>query len=155
MQKVITERHRAFRPFTRDHHHILLFCYRLREGFRKGITTERIKSYSDWFYQTLLLPHFSLEEKYLFPILGDSHPFIVKSVAERRQLNELFFDCDTVERSLQRIERDLDRHVRFEEDHFFSELQKYARNRQLIVIDRLKHDSDTRETWADPFWLTT
>lgn len=110
MHKII-ESDLSVGPFTREHHHILLFCYRMREGFRKGISLGRIKSYSDWFYKTFMLPHFESEEKHLFPLLGEDHPVIVKALAEHRRLKRLFTDQKDVERSLHRLEEELDRHT--------------------------------------------
>ena len=62
-------------PLSHDHHHGLQLCWKIRTGFSKKIAPDRIKKHTDWFFKTHLKPHFELEEKYVFPILGaDNKP---------------------------------------------------------------------------------
>src|SRR5665647_778672 len=77
-------------PYSRDHHHGLLLCWKIKEGFRKQVSTVRMKAYSDWFYLTHLLPHFEAEEKYVFPILGMKNERIQKALKEHIRLKRLF-----------------------------------------------------------------
>ena len=63
-------------PLSHDHHHGLQLCWKIRTGFSKQIEPDRIKKYSDWFYKTHLKPHFELEEKYVFPILGAENDLV-------------------------------------------------------------------------------
>src|SRR5690606_7162527 len=85
---------------SRDHHHGLLLCWKIREGFKREIGLERMKQYTDWFWATHLVDHFAIEEKYIFSILGDDHELVKKALAEHRRLKRLFSDNTKVWRSL-------------------------------------------------------
>ena len=109
------KRDEFLKPLSRDHHHGLLLCWKIRTGFKKQVEISRIKSYSDWFYKNHLLPHFDVEEKYVFPILGNHHELVKKALSEHRKLRRLFEDSNDVPKNLGKIEEDLEAHIRFEE----------------------------------------
>ncbi|KYG75497.1 hemerythrin domain-containing protein [Roseivirga echinicomitans] len=147
------KRHKALQPFSREHHHGLLLCWKIRKGFLSKVDPVRVKTYSDWFYKTHLIPHFSDEEKYIFPILGEEHEHIKKAMAEHRRLARLFDDKEDIARNLNRIEEELERHIRFEERVLFPEIQDIATPEQLELMTQM-HDSVTfKENNEDPFWL--
>ena len=140
------------KAISRDHHHGLLLCWKIREGFKRNIDIDRIKRYADWFWSIHLAEHFAIEEKYVFPILGDHDDLVKKALAEHRRLKRLFTDGSEVWRSLNLIEEELDSHIRFEERVLFNEIQKMATPEQLELID--KHHSHTAplQDWEDEFW---
>ncbi|WP_332006933.1 hypothetical protein [Gaetbulibacter sp. NE] len=70
------KRHTALQPLSREHHHGLLLSWKLREGFKKNIDINRMKTYTDWFYSTHLIPHFDMEEKHIFPLLGNENDLV-------------------------------------------------------------------------------
>jgi len=84
------KRHVGLQPLSREHHHGLLLCWKIRTGLKKGIEEERIKKYADWFFKHHLLPHFEAEEKYVFPILDAEDSRIKKALAQHRRLKRLF-----------------------------------------------------------------
>jgi hypothetical protein len=61
------KRDKALQEVSREHHHGLLLCWKIRKGFSKGIEPERIKRYADWFYKTHLISHFEVEENTFSP----------------------------------------------------------------------------------------
>ena len=65
------KRHNALQGVSREHHHGLLLCWKIRTGLSKNIPLERIKVYVDWFYTNYLVPHFELEETYMVKSLLD------------------------------------------------------------------------------------
>ena len=71
------KRHEALKPISREHHHGLLLCWKIKTGMSKGVELSRIKGSVDYFYQTHLLPHFAMEEKYIFPILDNGHELMI------------------------------------------------------------------------------
>jgi len=146
------KRHPALQPMSREHHHGLLLCWKIREGFRKNIEPERIKRYCDWFWENQLQDHFREEERHLFPILGQKHEFVKRAVSEHQNLEALFTDQKNPEQSLQRISEELDRHIRFEERILFNEIQEQATSKQLEEIDRHHSDGKFKEEWDDEFW---
>ena len=147
------KRHEALKSFSREHHHGLLFCWKLREGFKKEIPIARIKEYSDWFKTEYLEPHFEAEEKYVFPVLGGENEKVKRALAEHRRLNRLFNEQDAVEKALHQIEEELDLHIRFEERDFFNDIQKSATKEQLADIEK-HHDGMkfSDDDWKDHFW---
>jgi hypothetical protein len=146
------KRHKAIQPFSRDHHHGLLLCWKIRTGFSKDVSVGRIKRYADWFFEQHALPHFELEEKHIFPILGHDHDLVKRALAEHRRLRRLFHDTDEIDKSMSHIEEELDKHIRFEERILFNELQKIASEEQLETILKIHNDEKFNDNTHDPFW---
>ena len=146
------KRHQALQPLSRDHHQGLLLSWKIRTGFAKGISVDRIKNYTDWFYKNHLTPHFKEEEKYIFPILGNDNELVKKAIAQHRRLERLFSSPLELKKSLSRIEEELEQHIRFEERVLFNEIQKVATEKQLQFI--LEHHSETKflDNTTDNFW---
>ena len=147
------KRHIAIQPLSRDHHHGLLLCWKIRTGFSKGIAPERIKKYVDWFYETYAEPHFKAEETHIFPILGNDHKLIKKAMSEHRLLRKLFKEQNDPEKSLSLLEENLDNHIRFEERILFNEIQDTASPEQLETIQQLELDHQFVENTEDEFWV--
>lgn len=147
------KRNKAIQPLSRDHHHNLLLCWKIRKGFSKGIATERMKKYTDWFFENHVASHFGIEEKYLFPVLGKDHEMVKKALSEHRRLERLFKDETAVEKSLSLLEEELESHVRFEERELFNEIQKKATPQQLEIIAEKHTDGKFKENTEDEFWL--
>jgi len=146
------KRHKSLQPFSREHHHTLLLSWKIRTGFHKNIDLQRIKTYVDWFYENHIKTHFDLEEKYIYPILDSDHEYIKKAIAEHRRLQRLFEDKSDIERSLSLLEEELEQHIRFEERVLFPEVQKFATEEQLRLIDQHHNEVGFQENIADRFW---
>ena len=149
------KRHEALKPLSKDHHHGLLLCWKIRVGRKKDIETERIKAYTDFFFESQLKPHFKFEEEEIFGLLGDEHPLVKRAKHEHTRLENLFNSDTFITRALVDIEKELDAHIRFEERVLFTELQAEASKAQL---DNLKNKEDEIQTpdpdqWHDKFWL--
>ncbi len=149
------KRSKALQGVSREHHHGLLLCWKIRTGFSKEIPEERIKKYVDWFYTTHLIPHFKLEENYIFPILGSDHVMIKKALAQHKRLHWLFTDSNTItlSKSLRLIEEELEQHIRFEERVVFNEIQKIASKEELITISKIHTNEKFNDNTNDPFWI--
>ncbi len=113
-------------PLSRDHHHALLLCWKIRTAFRKEVAVGRIKKYTDWFYQNHIQPHFKVEEEYIYSVLGMDDELIKQAMAEHRRLKRLFEDTTDIEKSLSLIEEELEKHIRFEERILFQKVQLVA-----------------------------
>lgn len=147
------KRSKALQGVSREHHHGLLLCWKIRTGFSKGISEERIKKYVDWFYTTHLIPHFELEENFIFPILGNKHRLVKKAITQHKRLHRLFKDSDSPSKSLSLIEEELEQHIRFEERVLFNEIQKIASEEQLKTILKLHNDEKFNDNIHDTFWI--
>lgn len=146
------KRDKNLQPFSRDHHHTLLLCWKIRKGFSKGIATERIKEYTDWFYVNHVLPHFELEEKYIFPILGSENKLVKKALSEHKRLQKLFEESSDVSGALSLLEEELEQHVRFEERVLFPEIQKVATEEELELVAAHHSDERFKDNLKDEFW---
>ncbi len=145
------KRHEALKPLSREHHHGLLLCWKIREGFRRNIEIDRIKRYTDWFWHHHLTHHFAAEEKFIFSILPPGNDLTRKALAEHRRLKRLFEDDQDTFRSLSLIDEELERHIRFEERVLFNEVQRVATPEQLQAIKT--HPADLAfDDWEDVFW---
>lgn len=146
------KRSEKLKPLSREHHHALLLCWKIKNGFAKGAPAERIKKYADWFFENHLLPHFAIEEQYVFTVLGDEHPFIRQAKSDHRRLKELFTNNGDVENNLREIEEKLQNHVRFEERTLFNEIQKHATEKQLDDIELFHVEEKFVDNVDDLFW---
>lgn len=138
---------------SHDHHHGLQLCWKIRTGLAKQIEPQRIKTYTDWFFQTHLQPHFELEEKYIFTILADDNELRKQALTEHERLKDLFEATSDLENNLQLIEKELDAHIRFEERLIFAEIQQTATAAQLAKINEIHSKEAFVEKEEDPFWL--
>ena len=146
------KRSENIQPLSRDHHHSLLLCWKIRKGFSKGVAPERIKKYTDWFYEEQVLPHFEIEEKYLYPVLGEKNELVQRALAEHRRLKRLFEDEKDMVKSLGLLEEELELHIRFEERELFNEIQKNATEEELAVISEIHKDEKFQDNTQDEFW---
>jgi iron-sulfur cluster repair protein YtfE (RIC family) len=147
------KRNKNLQPLSRDHYHGLVLCKRIRIGISKSIATERIKSYTDWYFKNHANPHFEIEEKYLFTILDNKNELITRAISEHRRLEQLFNEPNDILNSLNLIEVELEQHVRFEERILFNEIQKSASEEQLQLISEVHSDAKFKDNLEDEFWL--
>ena len=140
------------KAISRDHHDGLLLCWKIREGFKRGVAIKRMKRYTDWFWETHLVGHFEIEEAYIFPVLGNEHELVKRALAEHRRLKRLFEQDTDIWRSLNLIEEELDGHIRFEERVLFNEVQQVATEAQLEAIAIHHRHAPQCPDWEDPFW---
>ena len=146
------KRKEALKPLSRDHHHGLLLCWKIRQGIKLNVEPERIKKYLDWFWMSYLKPHFEIEEQYVFPILGIENELVKQALAEHRTLKRLFYFLDDLSKTNSLIEKELEMHIRFEERVLFNAIQSLASSEQLIQIEIDCEDKCFYENLSDPFW---
>lgn len=146
------KRHEALKTLSREHHHGLLLCWKIRAGIKKNIELSRIKKYTDWFYQTHLIPHFEMEEKYIFSILGSQNDLVRKAISDHRRLKRLFGNDLDHQKTLSLIEEELERHIRFEERILFNEIQEVASPEQLLTIEQIQSEEKFVDNLTDAFW---
>ena len=129
------KRHESIQPLSRDHHHGLLLCWKIKTGFAKGVSTDRMKVYVDWFYEKHIKKHFEIEEEF-----------------QHKTLMKLFTDNSDVTGSLKNIQTELEKHIRFEERVLFNEIQKVASEKQLKIIKEHHSDDKFVDNLSDQFW---
>lgn len=138
-------------PLSRDHHYGLLFCWKIREGFKRNIPLERMKKYADWFWRSHLMQHFETEEANLFPILPPENSKVKKAIADHRRLKSLVENTEDTRQSLSLLEEELEAHIRFEERDLFNDIQQVATAAQLVEVEKHHHEPFS-DDWTDEFW---
>lgn len=153
MKKGTSDPSDGLESFSEEHFEVLSFGWKIAEGLRNNIETERLKAYADWFFENYMRPHIEIEKKYLFPIVGLKNFRIKKALANHRRLLRLFKDTKDVYRSLNRIEDEIGRYVRFEERVLYKQIQEKATPEELEKVDQMyKNINFSGEKWKDPFW---
>lgn len=153
MIQQISKRHQALKPLSEEHNEVLLLSYRIGAGLRQNVDGKRIKKYVDWFKTEYLDPHFALENKYIFPILGERNVRMKRALANHRRLNRLFDETSNLNIVLNKIEEELGSFIRFEERILYNEIQKVATREELLMIENVHHEIDFVEgVWEDKFW---
>ncbi len=146
------KRYTDLQPLSREHHHGLQLCWKIRTGLKKDIEIYRIRNYVVWFYEHLLLPHFEIEERYIFPILGNDHDLIKKVLLEHREIKRLVQLETELHKNLNTLAEILDSHIRFEERILFNEIQAVATDEQLQQIQFYHSDTKFADNLTDAFW---
>ena len=146
------KRKEELKPVSRDHHHSLLLCWKIRTAFKNNIEVGRVKKYANWFYQNHIIPHFKLEEKYIFPVLGKDNELVRQALSEHSFLKSLFEDIEEPRKSLFLIEEELEKHIRFEERVLFEKIQKVATEDELKAIEQHHLSESFEENKEDEFW---
>lgn len=147
------KRDQGLEPVSEEHYAFLFFGWKISEGLRNNVDTNRLKAYADWFKENYIEPHFEIETKYVFPILGLKNVRVKKALANHRRLLRLFNETEDIYRALNRIEEEIGRYIRFEERVLYNEIQKAASDQQLEEIEKQHQKMNfTEEEWDDQFW---
>ena len=84
------ERHPQLRPLSREHHHGLLLCWRIRRDLVERRDHGQVLAECRTVFERELLPHFAVEEEAVFPVLGADDPLVRRAIAEHRRIARLF-----------------------------------------------------------------
>ncbi|MCM4158279.1 hemerythrin domain-containing protein [Antarcticibacterium flavum] len=147
--KITAKTSSFLKPVMQEHEQALQLCERIRMGLRNEVDLLRIRAYTDWFLTTYLEPHFEIEEKYIFPILG-SNARVKRALANHRRIRKLLSCSCENEKVLNLLEEELASHIRFEENVLFREISRAGK---LVEIKKLHQAAvSPNEEWEDRFW---
>lgn len=139
---------------SRDHHSGLLCSWKIRQGIKKEIESERIKKYIIYFFEHHLEDHFREEEEILCPSFEDEYTERIRS--EHQQIKILISQIkDSGAPYLFSDFADLlEQHIRFEERNWFPHLEKKLDSSELNKIGKdLDHiHVEKKEMYHDEFW---
>lgn len=151
MEKKPLKRSDGLKPYSIDHHQGLLLCWKIRTGINCNVAPGRIAAYVIWFYKNELLPHFELEEKYIFPVLGYGNDLVMQGINDHKAISLRVNELNTVN-SLMQLAELLEKHIRFEERTLFGEVQKCATPEKLAEIEKVHGSNKFVENTTDEFW---
>jgi hypothetical protein len=143
--------------FSRDHHAGLLFCWKIKEGLKKGASSDRIANYVRFFWEEHLKGHFQEEEILLF----NQHDSLLtrRGKAEHASLEilfRLFADGQLEQPNYLAFTEQLIAHIRFEERELFPHLEKALPVPALAAVGNILarlHIQPFEDKYADEFWI--
>ena len=146
------KRNELLKPYSRDHHHGLLLCWKIKVGLQKNIELNRISNYVSSFWNSHLKAHFLEEDKYVFTVLPANDEHIMQAIKEHNSLRANFEKENMDIATVQNIEKELNAHIRFEERLLFNKIQEAATEAQLQQLNE-HYNNEYKEEWNDEFWL--
>ena len=146
------KRHISLQPLSREHHHTLVLVWKIRKAIREHVELDRVDQYVSWFYQQYVISHFEIEEKYIFPVLGNQHEMTVRALDEHKKLKGYFEAQGKDGNAYLELADLLEKHIRFEERALFNAVQELATEQQLKIIAEKHGEDQFKDNEADPFW---
>ncbi len=140
---------------SKDHHAGLLFCWKIRQGFKYHIETDRMIKYVKYFWDYHLASHFKEEEDFLFPLLKDTE--VQKALDDHKKI-KIFVDkiassgMDREKDVLLELADSVDDHIRYEERVLFPHLQEKLSDEELDKFGRHITAVPLTDNYEDYFW---
>lgn len=145
---------------SRDHHAGLLFCWKIKEGLKRGIDPQRIIPYIKYFWEEHLKDHFREEETLLFDKLDNE--LVARARQDHQLLTEFIKRITGGEikgfKDYFSFTELLTDHIRFEERILFPFIEQQLPKTVLVNIAAnlaTSHSSAFNDTYADEFWVRT
>lgn len=146
------KRHPKLQPFSREHHHSLLLCWKIRQGVKKKVEKQRIFNYLKWYYDHYLLDHMEAEELKLLPMLKENDSNFQRVLNDHHAIRKFIVQNNITLKSLETFALLLESHIRFEERVLFHEIQN-AHMLEKINGKLRGHDgTQFKENEKDLFW---
>jgi hypothetical protein len=142
-------------PFSREHHDVLLFVWKIRQGLRNEIPVERIIPYGHWYFETYMKDHFQTEEEGFKNIIPSSHPMLVQMTEDHRKIETAMAGLSptAIASDLENLAALIETHIRFEERKLFGVLEAMATPEQLEKLTAATTKGSCNQwEWNDAFW---
>src|SRR5215203_3664118 len=145
-------------PLSKDHHFVLLFCWKIRQGLKMQIESQRIKNYVRYFFKEHMEPHFQHEEQLLFTPVNDEK--VKKALNDHQDIRNLISQVlqssnEAGSGLLSTVANTVEAHVRYEERELFPHLENVLTDVQLqLVAEKLRKEEIVMDDYKDEFWLT-
>jgi hemerythrin-like domain-containing protein len=153
------KRSQALIQFSKDHHFALLLIWKIRQGLRFNVESQRINNYITFFFLNYLEEYFQEEEELLFVHLDKNKESAKMAVKDHKVLTEIAekIKFDPKNKSLTTDFTDqLEKHIRFEERELFNELQNTLSESELNnIAEKMEtlHPDKKDDNWKDTFWV--
>jgi hemerythrin-like domain-containing protein len=145
------KRSKHIAPLSRDHHHGLLFCWKIRQGLKKEIDPGRIAGYVRYFWDTHLKAHFREEETLLFNRIVDYQ--CGQALLQHAAIEKLIGMQDAD--ALAALADLMERHIRFEERELFPHIEARLPADVLAQVGaelEALHAGHVKDDYKDEFW---
>lgn len=153
------KRSKELQPLSRDHHHGLLFCWKIKQGLDKSVELDRIKRYISYFSEGHLFPHFDQEENLLNLKRADIHcaQAINDHIQIKNLIEQILSGDSTSPEMFNSLIDDLNKHIRFEERVLFPHLEAILSPEELDKIgnqlNKFEMENHFTDVFADEFWV--
>jgi len=143
---------------SQDHHSGLLFCWKIKEGLKKGADLFRIKQYINFYWAPHLKEHFLEEEELLFNQLDDEltrqgkddHLMLIERIS---RINS---DDGVNGQDYLSFAELMIKHIRFEERVLFPHLEIELPSSTLASVGtylKQHHVEPFKDDYPDEFWI--
>lgn len=146
------KRHPALQNLSREHHDALVFALRIQKGVAKNADLKEMENYANWFWESYLVEHFQLEEKSLFPLLGNTHELVLQAKKQHQELKRLFELPSKSYSDFEETYAFLQHHIRFEERELFNVMQQEVREEELLQFKKQHSNQKVCSIWYHQFW---
>lgn len=142
----------SIEQLTDEHDLVLRLCTRIRTGLQQNVNTKRIRDYVEWFRTHYLDPHFEIEKKHIFPILG-MNVRVKRALANHRRIHRLLTcSCEDL-KVLSLLEEELATFIRYEEKILYQKIRALVSDDKRLEIEQhLMGIPYNDEDWKDHFW---
>lgn len=125
------KRHPAIQPLSRQHHTLLLAVLLLKKGLAKNAPLPDMISFLNRVWMEVLESHTIQEESILIPLfdVAELKAENQSVLNEHKELELLYQKCNSAgatKHELQLFVELLEKHIRFEERHYFPKLESLA-----------------------------
>jgi len=145
-------------PLSQDHHSGLLFCWKIKEGIKKGADLSRVKQYINFYWEHHLKEHFLEEEQLLFNELDDEltrqgkdeHLMLIERMNRTNNKKEIN------KQDYLSFAELLIKHIRFEERVLFPHLEAELPTETLVSAGAYlnqHHLKPFKDDYPDEFWM--
>ena len=154
------KRHPQLATLSRQHHSVLLFCWKIRQGLNKEIAFGRIAQYIRYFWTKYLSIHFHEEESILFKAApgGSCIKAIDQHIAIEQSIKAVTSSLTDHPESFSLLADLVEHHVRYEERELYPQLEKQMGEQLLLNVGGRLQETEMEicaETYEDEFWLKT
>ncbi|APF18955.1 Hemerythrin HHE cation binding domain protein [Caldithrix abyssi DSM 13497] len=152
----------ALETLSWEHHNGLVLVFRLEQGMQFDASVEEIKRYLLHVWQTALLIHIDLEEKYLMvpEYLRDLKDYLQQMQGDHqifaemmKKLNKMKSEQE-IRNLIQQFSEKLKTHIRFEERELFPAFEKMLTRVEAKQLGGKLHEvhKPIDLSWPNEFW---
>jgi hemerythrin-like domain-containing protein len=142
-------------PLRSEHKDGLEFALHIRQGLGNGTDPYVMRDYILWYWKNHIRAHFYQEEQVLLPYIN-GHYFAEQLKKEHDDLKDLVLAIDKdPDRALFSILASfIEKHIQFEEQHFYKYLESCLTDKQVGAIEeKLQTHPVASGEWRNLFWV--